>query len=134
MSCGGREQTRCLVNGNPPESVADLRYFGILRAGGLSGPAGGGVRAYEGAGHRHRGNSVKVLVTGETEPRKFPSGPTLTPRQMVSAVLKLTEDWNYDAVSIGYPAGSVTTRRSPNRSTWATGGSTSISQRHSVVP
>jgi polyphosphate glucokinase len=49
------------------------------------------------------GNSVKVLVTGETDPRKFPSGPTLTPRQMVSNVLKLTEDWNYDAVSIGYP-------------------------------
>ena len=49
------------------------------------------------------GNSVKVLVTGETDPRKFPSGPTLTPRQMVSGVLKLTEDWKYDAVSIGYP-------------------------------
>jgi predicted NBD/HSP70 family sugar kinase len=49
------------------------------------------------------GNSVKVLVTGKTEPRKFPSGPTLTPRQMVSAVLKLTEDWHYDAVSIGFP-------------------------------
>jgi polyphosphate glucokinase len=49
------------------------------------------------------GNSVKVLVTGETDPRKLPSGPTLTPRQMVSGVLKLTEDWNYDAVSIGYP-------------------------------
>ena len=49
------------------------------------------------------GNSVKVLVTGETEPRKFPSGPTLTPRQMVSGVLKLTEDWTYDVVSIGYP-------------------------------
>jgi len=49
------------------------------------------------------GNSVKVLFTGETDPRKFPSGPTLTPRQMVSGVLKLTEDWNYDAVSIGYP-------------------------------
>jgi polyphosphate glucokinase len=49
------------------------------------------------------GNSVKVLVTGATEPRKFPSGPTLTPRQMVSGVLKLTEDWHYDAVSIGYP-------------------------------
>ena len=39
------------------------------------------------------GNTVKALVAGETEPRKFPSGPTLTPRQMVSAVLKLTEDW-----------------------------------------
>jgi len=49
------------------------------------------------------GNSVKLLVTGKTEPRKFPSGPTLTPRQMVSSVLKLTEDWKYDAVSIGYP-------------------------------
>ena len=49
------------------------------------------------------GNSVKVLVTGETVQRKFPSGPTLTPRQMVSGVLKLTEDWDYDAVSIGYP-------------------------------
>lgn len=49
------------------------------------------------------GNSVKVLVTGETDPRKFPSGPTLTPRHMVSGVLKLTEDWNYGAVSIGYP-------------------------------
>jgi len=49
------------------------------------------------------GNSVKVLVTGETEPRKFPSGPALTPRQLVSGVLKLTEDWRYGAVSIGYP-------------------------------
>jgi polyphosphate glucokinase len=49
------------------------------------------------------GNTVKVLVSGETDPRKFPSGPTLTPRQMVSGVLKLTEDWDYDAVSIGYP-------------------------------
>jgi predicted NBD/HSP70 family sugar kinase len=49
------------------------------------------------------GNSVKILITGETDPRKFPSGPTLTPRQMVSGVLKLTEDWKYQAVSIGYP-------------------------------
>ena len=49
------------------------------------------------------GNSVKLLVTGETDPRKFPSGPKLTPRLLVSGVLKLTEDWKYDAVSIGYP-------------------------------
>jgi polyphosphate glucokinase len=49
------------------------------------------------------GNSVKVLVTGQTGPRKFPSGPTLTPRKMVAGVLKLTEDWKYDAISIGYP-------------------------------
>ena len=50
------------------------------------------------------GNSVKALVTGETEPRKFPSGPTLTPRQMVSSVLKLTEDWHYGVVTVGFPA------------------------------
>jgi polyphosphate glucokinase len=49
------------------------------------------------------GNSVKILITGETDPRKFPSGPKMTPRMMVSNVLKLTEDWTYDAVSIGYP-------------------------------
>ena len=56
------------------------------------------------------GNSVKLLITGETDPRKFPSGPTLTPRQMISGVKKLTEDWKYDAISIGYP-GRVTNKR-----------------------
>lgn len=49
------------------------------------------------------GNTVKVLVSGAEEARSFPSGPTLTAKQMVDGVLKLTEDWKYDAVSIGYP-------------------------------
>lgn len=49
------------------------------------------------------GNTVKAIVTGATEIRKFPSGPAMTPRQMVTGVRKLTEDWKYDAVSIGYP-------------------------------
>jgi polyphosphate glucokinase len=49
------------------------------------------------------GTGVKILATGETEHRSFPSGPRLTPRQMVSAVKKLARDWDYDAVSIGYP-------------------------------
>jgi len=49
------------------------------------------------------GTNVKVLVTGEKEPRKIPSGPTLTPRAMVSKVLAATRDWKYQAVSIGYP-------------------------------
>jgi polyphosphate glucokinase len=48
------------------------------------------------------GDSVKLLINGETEPRKFPSGPALTPRQLASGVLKLSQDWKYDAVSIGY--------------------------------
>jgi len=33
----------------------------------------------------------------------MPSGPTLTAKQMVSAVKKLAGDWKYDVVSIGYP-------------------------------
>ena len=49
------------------------------------------------------GSNVKILATGQTEPRKFPSGPTLTPKGMVAGVKKLARDWKYDAVSIGYP-------------------------------
>ena len=49
------------------------------------------------------GTSVKILATGQDEHRSFASGPTLTPDQMVSAVMKLARGWNYDAVSIGYP-------------------------------
>jgi polyphosphate glucokinase len=40
---------------------------------------------------------------GKREMRQFDSGPSLTPRQMVSQVHKLTGDWTYGAVSIGYP-------------------------------
>ena len=46
-------------------------------------------------------NSGKVLISGETDPRKVPSGSTLTPHQLVLEVQKLTEDWHYNAISIG---------------------------------
>ena len=49
------------------------------------------------------GTHVKVLATGQKEERKFDSGPALTPRRMVSGVKRLTKDWRYDMVSIGYP-------------------------------
>lgn len=49
------------------------------------------------------GTNVKILVSGEKEPRKFPSGPHLTPREMVAGVKKLAEGWKYEVVSIGYP-------------------------------
>jgi polyphosphate glucokinase len=49
------------------------------------------------------GTHVKILATGETEPRKFDSGPTLTPQKMVAGVKELAGDWKYDVVSIGYP-------------------------------
>ena len=49
------------------------------------------------------GTYVKILATGQTESRRFPSGPTMAPQQMVSGVQKLAADWQYDVVSIGYP-------------------------------
>jgi len=49
------------------------------------------------------GTHVKILATGEKQSRKFPSGPTLTARQMVNRVKKLAGNWKYDVVSIGYP-------------------------------
>ena len=49
------------------------------------------------------GTHVKVLATGQKQKREFVSGPKLTPRRMVAAVRKMVADWNYDAVSIGYP-------------------------------
>lgn len=49
------------------------------------------------------GTHLKILATGQKEKREFASGPTLTARQMVAAVKQLAGDWNYQAVSIGYP-------------------------------
>jgi len=49
------------------------------------------------------GTHVKILATGQKEPRRFPSGPALGPKDMVSRVRKLAQGWTYEAVSIGYP-------------------------------
>ena len=49
------------------------------------------------------GTSVKVLATGQDEPRRFLSGPGMKPKQMVSGVKQIVKDWEYDVVSIGYP-------------------------------
>lgn len=49
------------------------------------------------------GTHVKILATGQKEHRQVDSGPQMTARQMVSKVKKLARDWQYDAVSIGYP-------------------------------
>lgn len=49
------------------------------------------------------GTHVKVLASGQTVRREFASGKHLTPARLVAEVRKLTADWSYDAVSIGYP-------------------------------
>ncbi len=57
------------------------------------------------------GTHVKVLATGHAQPRRFPSGPGLTPAAMVAGVKEAAAGWKYDAVSIGYPG--VVVRNKP---------------------
>ncbi len=49
------------------------------------------------------GTHVKVLVTGQAQPRKVISGPAMTAEEMVAAVRSMTVDWPHDTVSIGFP-------------------------------
>jgi len=49
------------------------------------------------------GTHVKILATGQREHRQVDSGPAMTARGMVSAVKRLSADWSYEHVSIGYP-------------------------------
>jgi polyphosphate glucokinase len=49
------------------------------------------------------GTNVKMLASGQDLPRKFPSGPEMTPLEMVHGVAAATTDWEYDVISIGYP-------------------------------
>jgi polyphosphate glucokinase len=49
------------------------------------------------------GTNVKMLTSGQDVPRKFPSGKEMTPLEMVQGVLAATKDWEYEAISIGFP-------------------------------
>jgi len=49
------------------------------------------------------GTKVKVLATGQTEPRKASSGKEFTPARLVETARSLAHDWDYEAISIGYP-------------------------------
>jgi polyphosphate glucokinase len=48
------------------------------------------------------GTNVKVAMR-DREKVRIPSGSTMSPKKMVAEVLEATKDWNFDAVSIGYP-------------------------------
>jgi hypothetical protein len=49
------------------------------------------------------GTKVKILATGQTEPRKAPTGKDFTPARLVETVRELAEGWDYEAVTLGYP-------------------------------
>jgi polyphosphate glucokinase len=49
------------------------------------------------------GSNVKIHASHGRQILKIPSGAKLTARKMVADVLKATEGWNFDVVSIGFP-------------------------------
>lgn len=56
------------------------------------------------------GTNVKILATGQTASRRFPSGHELTPAMMVAKIKEMASDWVYDVVAIGYPGRVVDDR------------------------
>jgi polyphosphate glucokinase len=49
------------------------------------------------------GTHVKVMVAGQDEERRLSSGSKMTAVEMARDVKRLTRNWHYDCVSIGYP-------------------------------
>lgn len=49
------------------------------------------------------GSRMKMLASGQTEPRRRLTGPEMTPQALVTAVQEMTSDWEYEAISLGYP-------------------------------
>jgi hypothetical protein len=49
------------------------------------------------------GTHVKLLATGHRKRREFRSGAGMTAAQMVTEARRVTADWQYDAITIGYP-------------------------------
>src|SRR4051812_9771674 len=49
------------------------------------------------------GTRMKMLASGESEPRRRETGPEMTPQALVAAVQEMAEGWEYEAISLGYP-------------------------------
>jgi predicted NBD/HSP70 family sugar kinase len=50
------------------------------------------------------GSHVKALASNRKERRRFVSGPTLTPEQMVAGTLEAVAGWTWSRVTVGIPA------------------------------
>jgi hypothetical protein len=49
------------------------------------------------------GSNVKLMIS-RAQRRKFKSGAKLTPRAMVAQIKPLVSDWEFEAISIGFPS------------------------------
>ena len=70
------------------------------------------------------GTNVKLMASGHEGRRKVPSGRKLTADDMVKEVLNTTKDWEFEAVSLGYPrsCGGRTSERGAGQSRQWLGG------------
>ena len=50
------------------------------------------------------GSNVKMMISQEEKRRKFPSGPKLGPAEAVEQIKEAAHDWEFEAISIGFPA------------------------------
>jgi polyphosphate glucokinase len=73
--------------------------FGPVKAGSNTAKAVTPVLAVDVGG-----SHVKVLASGQSEERRFASGPKLTPQAMTTGVLELAKGWKWKLVSVGVPA------------------------------
>src|SRR5579871_2781099 len=56
------------------------------------------------------GSHIKALATSQAAPRRMKSGPGMNAPAMVEGVKKMTSDWEYDVISLGYPGQVVHNR------------------------
>ncbi|MGZ4984896.1 MAG: ROK family protein [Chthoniobacterales bacterium] len=49
------------------------------------------------------GTNVKLMIS-RSRKRKFNSGKKLSPKQLVAQIEECTEDWKFDAISLGFPS------------------------------
>lgn len=66
------------------------------------------------------GTNVKLMASGHEGFRKVPSGPKMTAATMAKEVLAAIDDWQYEAVTIGYPG--LVADGKPVREPWNVGG------------
>ncbi len=50
------------------------------------------------------GSNAKLRATGQTARTKLPTGPACTPDHLLADLAAATAGWDYDAVTIGFPA------------------------------
>lgn len=72
------------------------------------------------------GTHVKFLANEQSDLREFASGSKMTAKQMVAGVRKSTSDWQYDAVTIGFPSPCCTEKSLSSRATLVAAGSVMI--------